>query len=548
MDAQRCAITNRVTTDAVYSPTTQLVYDRGTLLAALSKGETCPVTGKKVDRAELLAVRTVVGGAHAVPPRGAAEATSVPGLLSLLQAEWDSTAVETFKLRAALEASRRETSEALFQLDACKRVIHRLLGEKEELQRALGSGSTAKLSGAAADEAPQAAPAPTAKKNGAPAVPKPTPLTSAEKKKITDTMTEHTSLRKKRKATAPASGAWNWTHASVSSGLAAALESATAFDARGRWAVVGQSSGKVVASEVLPTAGLTERQYVAKPKANVAVTAVRAFGDDAGGVVAGFADGTVAVWANPKAGFVETETPVTRGVRVCGVSVHPTGDFACAVGADGSWGMFRLGTGKLVMSHTGEGGGEEERKATPCVDVHPDGSLVAVSNGVDGAVQVWSLTEEKVAATLEAKDEVVKAFRFASNGTHLVMLSAAATGKDKSIVTSWDLRRPDAGGSRVSLPAWDGAVSALVECDRVDKSGLSSGSFLMMGVAANGTTRVASGGKEWVEVAAPASLATPAGKGAFVGAAFASGKAWVVSSSSSSSSSSGGGGGGGGGD
>jgi pre-mRNA-processing factor 19 len=71
------------------------------------------------------------------PPRP--QATSLPNLLHLLQKEYDALVLELFDTRKALEDTRRELSQALYQNDAAVRVVARLAQErdaaKQELER-----------------------------------------------------------------------------------------------------------------------------------------------------------------------------------------------------------------------------------------------------------------------------------------------------------------------------------------------------------------------------------------------------------------------------
>ena len=85
----------------------------------------CPVTDEALEQDDLVVVTSHAG----VKPRPAA-ATSIPGLLSLFQNEWDATMLEAHQLRQALHASRQELSHALYQHDAATRVIGESKGEE----------------------------------------------------------------------------------------------------------------------------------------------------------------------------------------------------------------------------------------------------------------------------------------------------------------------------------------------------------------------------------------------------------------------------------
>ena len=64
-------------------------------------------------------------------------ATSVPGLLSLMQSEWDALMLEIHTLKEHLQATRQELSQALYQHEASCRVVCRLLKERDEAREQL---------------------------------------------------------------------------------------------------------------------------------------------------------------------------------------------------------------------------------------------------------------------------------------------------------------------------------------------------------------------------------------------------------------------------
>jgi len=88
----------------------------------------CPITGQELSLADVMDVATN----KAVKPRPM-QATSVPGMLTLFQNEWDAVMLETYTLKQHLEAVRQELSHALYHDAAC-RVIARLL--RSVMQRA----------------------------------------------------------------------------------------------------------------------------------------------------------------------------------------------------------------------------------------------------------------------------------------------------------------------------------------------------------------------------------------------------------------------------
>ena len=60
--------------------------------------------------------------------------TSVPRLLEQMQSEWDSTMLQISQLKKQLEETQQELATALYLNDGAKRVIARLIQERDQLK------------------------------------------------------------------------------------------------------------------------------------------------------------------------------------------------------------------------------------------------------------------------------------------------------------------------------------------------------------------------------------------------------------------------------
>lgn len=106
------------------------VFEKSLIEKHLAATGQCPVTGVTLDTQDLVALK--VAKASAPKPL---VANNIPGILNLLQSEWDALMLEVFSLRQNLDSTRKELAHALYQHDAACHVIARLIKEKGELQR-----------------------------------------------------------------------------------------------------------------------------------------------------------------------------------------------------------------------------------------------------------------------------------------------------------------------------------------------------------------------------------------------------------------------------
>ncbi|KAL7454758.1 hypothetical protein ACHAWC_006368, partial [Mediolabrus comicus] len=141
-----CALTGSLTNDPIVTPS-GYICSRKLLLTKLSEnGGRDPFDNERsLDESSLVELATNnnnintsggVGIGVVAPPRPP-NATSLPNLLSLISSEFDTTLLELYDTRKALEETRRELSSALYQNDAAVRVVARLVKERDEARAAL---------------------------------------------------------------------------------------------------------------------------------------------------------------------------------------------------------------------------------------------------------------------------------------------------------------------------------------------------------------------------------------------------------------------------
>ena len=103
------------------------LFERRLIEKHLHSSNTCPITGEPLSVEDLITIKAD----RTVPPRDLS-ASSIPGMLSLFQKEWDANMLETFTLRKNVQTLRQELSQALYMHDASCRVIARLIKERDQ--------------------------------------------------------------------------------------------------------------------------------------------------------------------------------------------------------------------------------------------------------------------------------------------------------------------------------------------------------------------------------------------------------------------------------
>jgi pre-mRNA-processing factor 19 len=382
----------------------------------------CPVTGEALTLEDLVDIKA--NPAVKVRP---IQGTSVPGMLTLFQDEWDAVVKECFDLRKQLLQTRGELSHTLYQHDAACRVIARVVRERDEARQALKDASAAGAFASAAATAPAAQPAAAAQ--GAQPMDADEDeggFTEAIKQKMTERSTELSKGRKKREISASLATEEEVgklaEKSSHTAHLANAILCVALHPADPNVTVSGGADGKVVLFD--RAAGKATKKMAGHSKK---VTRV-AFHPTQPMCLSASADKTVRCW---DAGSGKTTlTFKDHGGEVTGVSVHATGDYIVTASTDKTWALYDLTTGtrRCEVKDPGVTGGYS------AATFHPDG-LILGTGTQDSMVRVWDVkTQQNVVTFTGHPGGAVNSLNFSENGYYLV--TSGADG-----CKTWDLRK-----------------------------------------------------------------------------------------------------------
>ncbi|KAJ1559713.1 hypothetical protein HK096_011320, partial [Nowakowskiella sp. JEL0078] len=133
-----CSISGEVPQVPVVSPNGHL-YEKSFILKYLNDYKKDPVTSDPLSPEQLVDLK--LGTSMLIVTPRPPTANSLPSLLSLFQNEWDSVVLETYQLKQQYNQVRQELSNAYYEVDAAKRVIARLVKERDEARSALAEVS-----------------------------------------------------------------------------------------------------------------------------------------------------------------------------------------------------------------------------------------------------------------------------------------------------------------------------------------------------------------------------------------------------------------------
>lgn len=411
------------------------LFEKRLILKHIQTTGKCPVTGEDLKEEDLIDLQENI----VVRPR-TSNATSIPGLLSLFQSEWDSVVLEVYQLKKQLYDTKQQLAQTLYENDAAKRVIARLLKERDDAlelakQGTVGTETTANgaLNRETAGQVTQEIENEKESKmetedTGVDLLP------TQVLEKIDKTSQELISYRKNRKVSSPVSkeeleSFREERHLKVHVGkekeivaLAQSPKDNSLLFSAGKDKTVkifSLETGKTVTSLSAHKAALTD--LVVHTNEDILITSS--------------IDKTAVVWHwengdKPKA----LNTVNIHQGAVTQVALHPCLCYFGTASEDSTWAFHDLETAEC-LSRTSKGSA-----AITSFGIHPDGLIVGTGCS-SGDLNIWDIREMKVALSLRESSSVdnigkISSLSFSENGYHMTSISS-------TLVDLWDLRKPN---------------------------------------------------------------------------------------------------------
>lgn len=460
-----CAISGEPPQDPVVSTKSGHVYERRLITKYIAENGTDPITGEKLEEADLITVKASPKASAPRPPA----MTSVPALLHTLQNEWDALMLETFTLKQQYNATRQELSHALYQQDAATRVVARIAKERDAAREALASVNATLGGGTVENQADIEMSEAKEEPQGV--------LPSTMVEEIDVLFKTLSASRKKRKvaadyinpsvfATFAQQKAIPSLHKSSPAGINAltlSQSNPTRFLTGGNDKIVqlfDSATSKVVASLSGHTKKVTRVAFREASPTNSTTL-----------ILSASMDKTSRIWAQDSASgeYAPHHTIKVHKGEVTGLSLLPTRTLLALSSTDKTYSIHDLSTQQRVYHSP------VTDAAFTSASVHPDGLLLALGTN-NSAVQIYDVRSGAVAASLtpsEPSSFSVETLSFSENGYHLCAPISASS------LSIWDLRHLK------SAATIDLGTTFKVNAVKYDP-----GSGLFLGVAGNEGLRV----------------------------------------------------------
>jgi pre-mRNA-processing factor 19 len=421
---------------------------------------------------ELIDLRPSLSGSGDIIPPRIASATSMSSLLELVQKEYNAVLLELFDTKRALEETRQELSQTLYQNDAATRVVARLAMERDAARQQLeqlSSGVISSSNGAPARSqqlvAGGEATSATASAPGSAAEVEP-PL---KKAKMDDDAKElvlplwndipeadlalmiatwedlhkgRKQMLKDRTSSAPSP--------EDLANYSAPPTTASYHKTKCKGIVALAASDKLLASAGMDKSVViydAEKQTVVQSIAASGRQAVTALDVNSSVVLVGQEGGTVTVYSlDDGAAMGSVQPPESVAARVAkkggtmslaSVHLHPDGAHGLIAYQSGHLTLFSLETFVVLSVFDGGDGDGPDGAGYTCGALHPDG-LIYVCGTSKGNLALCDLKSRSLATTLPGSEGQgpVTSVEISENGYHI-----AAAHSSSSAVALWNLRK-----------------------------------------------------------------------------------------------------------
>jgi len=417
-----CCITGTSPEEPVISKKTGHLFEKRIVEKYLQQHGKCPVTDQELTPEDLLPVQS-----SRVPKPRPAQASSIPGLLSLLQNEWDAMMLESYTMKQHLDSVRQELAHALYQHDAACRVIARVIKERDSYKAQVAQ-FTAQLEQArqeAAAEADQEMQA--AEEDGK--LPK---AVLARMSEMSKTLTER---RKKRQVSDTLTTPEDMDrfdqlvtftpHSAADPGVLCLHVHPVNHDTiltggkDGVGIMYSKESGQITGKLTGHSKAL--QRVLLHPTAPIAATASD--------------DHTVRLYRQADGGDYKTEFVFRdHQAPVRGLTLNATTDYLVTASLDSCWNFYDIESGACLVSVNAMEQENSIKNGLTCAQFHPDGMILGTGTG-DHSVCIWDLKSLNNVASFEGHEGSVTCLTFSENGFYL------GTSSTDGTVKMWDLRK-----------------------------------------------------------------------------------------------------------
>eukprot|EP00921_Rhytidocystis_pertsovi_P006593 GHVQ01011266.1.p1 GENE.GHVQ01011266.1~~GHVQ01011266.1.p1 ORF type:complete len:501 (-),score=65.40 GHVQ01011266.1:345-1847(-) len=404
-----CSISGFAPEEPVLSPG-GYVFEKRLIMKEIEGNGKCPITGQHITKEDLLDIHT----SKVTKPRPLT-ASSVPGLLSLFQNEWDALMSETFALRSHLDKVRNQLSQSLYQHDAATRVIARLLRERDTARQKVAQlqQQLAHLPDASARWGAAAEPGISEELMGA-MQEKSKELLAGRKKRHVEGVPKAEDMK-----TLKCTGS-HPLHSSTLRGV--------------KCVDIDPNNDHVIATGgvdgVVCLFDIQKKRTLAKLQGHMKSVNCVKMHPRSSAVLSCSHDKTIRIWnASDPYSYFTGHTITKHTKEVLDLSIHPLGGYFVSSSADNSWAFYEIDSGKCLRSTS------NLNCEYRCLGFHPDGMILG-GGGSDGGVHIWDLKAASTfRAALTGHDGPVTAMSFSENGFYM------ATASEDGTVRFWDLRK-----------------------------------------------------------------------------------------------------------